>query len=167
MCTWCAPPPPPTPLPPGVLCICEVWRQQPGLLHDTEQKLHHELVKERRPRAACGGPAGFAGRECIRKVHAHKSQQFSIFLFQFAFTHIDGMHQRHKQTHTRTNKHSCRAAHTDTSVPPSNTGSHNHETHSSRTVSIKDPLKTFPPKTSRGGKKKQQRSQASNVNTIY
>lgn len=34
--------------PAGVLCIRAVWGQQSGVLHDPEQELHHELVKEQR-----------------------------------------------------------------------------------------------------------------------
>lgn len=47
----------------GVLCICAVRGQQSGVLHDPEQELHHELVKEQ-----SGGQGAF------RKSQTHAEQ---------------------------------------------------------------------------------------------
>lgn len=58
----------------GVLCIRALWGQQSGLLHDPEQELHHELVKEQP-----GGRGAFrkspntrgAMRKVLSVTHSH------------------------------------------------------------------------------------------------
>ena len=88
--------------PSGVLCLGAFWRQQPGVLHDSEQKLHHELVKEQLLWSVCGtqqGPENQVHPQSSLK-HAHKCEHRSLFLYNSLSLKHSYCKDKHTISHT-------------------------------------------------------------------
>lgn len=156
--------------PAGVFRIREVRRQQPGLLHDTEQELHHELVKERPVWSRVGTQQGLwdgsESIECMR-TNANVSPPSSG-----RSPHSSGRHAPKTRTHART--HITPSMHTHAHAHKSPPPTHTHTHRLSQSLNPFQSLCFYqgPPgdtAPSRGKKKKKKlnkHKQASNVNTI-
>lgn len=89
----------------GVFCLSAVWRQQPGVLHDLEQELHNELVKEQLLQPVCGTQQGLT-KEMHPKFslkHAHKCEHHSLSFFLSCSLTLKHLYSKDKKKqHTRT-----------------------------------------------------------------